>query len=65
MEKEKPIHWNVPAPRPLNDAVVKFITSNFHMTKAEFIREAVREKLEKHGVVHEVTEKQTRKEDSR
>ena len=52
-EREKrTIHWNVPAPKPLNDALVTFITSNFHMTKAEFIREAVREKLAKHGIVH-------------
>jgi len=55
MEKQKATtHWNIPAPKPLNDALEKFITSDFHMTKAEFIREAVREKLARHGVVHEL-----------
>jgi len=63
MEKEKQkqtIRWNIPAPKPLNDALVKFIASNFHMTKAEFVRDAVREKLAKHGVVHEPA-KETKK----
>jgi len=53
LEKEKSVHWNVPAPKPLDEALEKFVTSDFHMTKAEFIRDAVREKLAKHGVTHE------------
>lgn len=53
-EKEKQtIHWNIPTPKPLDDAVARVIISNFHMTKAEFVREAVREKLAKYGIVHE------------
>jgi metal-responsive CopG/Arc/MetJ family transcriptional regulator len=48
--KEKIATWNIQVPKPLDKAVDKLITQTFHMTKAEFIREAVREKLEKHGV---------------
>jgi metal-responsive CopG/Arc/MetJ family transcriptional regulator len=48
--KEKTAVWNIQVPKPLDEAVDKLITRNFHMTKAEFIREAVREKLLKHRV---------------
>lgn len=48
--KEKTAVWNIQVPKPLDEAVDKLITQNFHMTKAEFIREAVREKLTKHGI---------------
>jgi metal-responsive CopG/Arc/MetJ family transcriptional regulator len=48
--KEKTAIWNIQVPKQLDEAVNKLITQNFHMTKAEFIREAVREKLLKHPV---------------
>jgi len=42
--------WNIQVPKALDEAVDKLIIQNFHMTKAEFIRDAVREKLTKHNV---------------
>ena len=52
-KKEREIAvWNLHVPKPLDEALDKFIASNFHMTKAEYIREAVRDKLERAGVKH-------------
>jgi len=52
-KKEKEIAvWNLQVPKPLDEAIDKFIASDFHMTKAEYIREAVREKLKRAGIKH-------------
>ena len=48
--------WNLQVPELLDKAVEKAITSNFHLTKAEFIRDAVREKLERIGIKPESKE---------
>lgn len=39
--------WNVRIPKPLNSALTEALKSGAHLTKAEFIRDAVREKLER------------------
>jgi len=46
---KRKVSWNLDVPIPLDEAVEKVISSNFHLTKSEFIREAVREKLAKQG----------------
>lgn len=43
-------YWNVPVPKPLNDALEKILLRNAHATKAAFIRDAVRKELRKYGV---------------
>ena len=42
-------HWNIPVNRPLNEALEEALKIDWHRTKAEFIRAAVRRKLEEMG----------------
>jgi metal-responsive CopG/Arc/MetJ family transcriptional regulator len=42
-------YWNIPVPKPLNEALEAAIKRNWHRTKAEFIRELVRQELKKRG----------------
>jgi Arc/MetJ-type ribon-helix-helix transcriptional regulator len=51
--KRKNAFWNLQVPEQLDVAIDKLIATDFHLTKAEFIREAVREKLAKHGITHQ------------
>jgi len=46
MVKKTSIHWNIPAPKPLDEALEKAIEQESHVSKAEFIRDTVRRKLE-------------------
>lgn len=52
MEKKTatPTCWNLYVPKPLDEAVDKVLHRDWHQTKAEFIRQAVREKLLSLGV---------------
>jgi Arc/MetJ-type ribon-helix-helix transcriptional regulator len=49
MEKRGKAVWNFQVPVKLDEAIEKIVASDFHLTKAEYIREAVREKLERAG----------------
>jgi len=46
---EEITYWNIPVPKPLNDALEAAIKRDWHRTKTEFIRELVRRELEKRG----------------
>jgi len=48
--KENVKHWNISVPKPLNEALNTAVDKDFHQSKAEFIRSAVREKLAKMGI---------------
>jgi Arc/MetJ-type ribon-helix-helix transcriptional regulator len=52
MEKEKGgiTYWNVPVPKPLDEALEEAIKQDWHRTKTEFIREVVRKELERMGL---------------
>ena len=54
---EKKVFWNIPVPRLLNDAVEKAVIEDMHVTKSEFVRDAVRKELER----LEAKEKETSK----
>ena len=41
--------WNIPVSRKLNEALEAAIKTDWHTTKAEFIRSVVREKLKELG----------------
>lgn len=47
----KKVTWNFQVPEPLNEAVEEAIEIDYHVTKAEFIRSAVREKLRQMGLI--------------
>lgn len=51
-EKEYDV-WNIQVPKLLNKALEEAIARDFHITKAEYVREAVREKLLKAGITAE------------
>jgi Arc/MetJ-type ribon-helix-helix transcriptional regulator len=48
MSKDK-TNWNVPVPKVLDDALEEAVRRDTHSTKSDFIRDAVRRKLEEMG----------------
>jgi Arc/MetJ-type ribon-helix-helix transcriptional regulator len=49
MKKKDITYWNVPVDKPLNEALEEAIRRDWHRTKAEFIRELVRQELKRMG----------------
>jgi Arc/MetJ-type ribon-helix-helix transcriptional regulator len=41
--------WNIPVTQALDEAVERAVQSNAHVSKSDFVRDAVREKLRKMG----------------
>ncbi|MEM3694878.1 MAG: ribbon-helix-helix domain-containing protein [Candidatus Bathyarchaeia archaeon] len=52
MRKRESATWNIRVPEALDKAVNEAVAKNWHYTKTEFIRDAVREKLRKLGINH-------------
>jgi len=51
MGKRKDLaYWNIPVTRSLDTAVEEAIRRDMHNTKADLIREAVRQKLKEMGI---------------
>jgi len=44
---EKKIFWNIPVPKPLDEAVEEAVATDMHASKSEFVRDAVRKELER------------------
>ncbi len=44
---EKKIFWNIPVPKPLDEAVEDAVATDMHASKSEFVRDAVRKELER------------------
>ena len=52
MNNQKRTHWNTPVPVELNNKVEQAVIAGNHITKSEFIREAVRKQLkEQDGIL--------------
>jgi len=51
MEKRESACWNLQVPRSLDEAVDEAVVKDWYYTKTEFIRDAVREKLRRMGIV--------------
>jgi len=45
----KKTNWNIPVPKNLDDALEQAVDLDSHITKAEFVRDAVRKELQKMG----------------
>jgi hypothetical protein len=45
LKEKETTHWNIPVPKLLDEALEAAIKWNWHRTKAEFIRDAVRHVL--------------------
>jgi len=41
--------WNIPVPKALDEALEQAIKKDTHLTKADFVRDAVRRRLEELG----------------
>jgi Arc/MetJ-type ribon-helix-helix transcriptional regulator len=48
-KKKGNTRWNVPVPRTLDDALEEAVRLDTHSTKSDFVRDAVRRKLEEMG----------------
>ena len=44
-----PVVWNIPVPKALDDALEEAVEKDTHSTKSDFVRDAVRHKLEELG----------------
>jgi len=51
-------YWNIPVPNPLNKQLEDYIQKDSFTTKSEFIRTAVRDRLEKENQKLEKVESQ-------
>jgi Arc/MetJ-type ribon-helix-helix transcriptional regulator len=49
MDNKKKTNWNIPVPRILDDALEEAVVKDTHSTKSDFVRDAVRHKLEEIG----------------
>jgi len=45
----KRVNWNIPVPKVLDEAVEEAVRKDTHSTKSDFVRDAVRHKLEEMG----------------
>ncbi len=50
MEKRKLKFWNIPVTAQLDECVERAVQINAHVSKSDFVRDAVREKLTKMGL---------------
>ena len=49
MSKKVKVNWNIPVPKTLDDALEKAVEMDTHSTKSDFVRDAVRRRLEEMG----------------
>ena len=43
------VNWNIPVPKVLDDALEEAVRKDTHSTKSDFVRDAVRHRLEEIG----------------
>ena len=55
MEKKRLRFWNIPVPEPLDESLEKAIQKSSHVTKADFVRDAVRHKLEEMDIQEDIS----------
>jgi Arc/MetJ-type ribon-helix-helix transcriptional regulator len=51
------VNWNIPVPKVLDDALEEAVRKDTHSTKSDFVRDAVRRRLEEMGFNPQVFEK--------
>ena len=55
--KQERSNWNIPVTKTLDDALELAVALDSHCSKSEFVRDAVRRRLEKMGFNPQVFEK--------
>ncbi len=59
MSKQEKTNWNIPVSKTLDDALEHAVTADSHSSKSEFVRDAVRRRLEEMGFKPQVFEQRT------
>jgi Arc/MetJ-type ribon-helix-helix transcriptional regulator len=59
--KRKLVFWNIPVTPVLDQLVEKVVEMDAHVSKSDFVREAVREKLARMGLLEQVNQKEEEK----
>ena len=49
MSRQERRNWNIPVPKTLDDALEHAVAQDSHSSKSEFVRDAVRRRLEEMG----------------
>ena len=57
MNKQEKRSWNIPVSKTLDDALEKAVNLDSHSSKSEFVRDAVRRRLEAMGFNPQVFDK--------
>jgi len=57
MSKHEKTNWNIPVKKTLDDALEKAVNFDSHSSKSEFVRDAVRRRLEEMGYNPQVFDK--------
>lgn len=57
MSKQEKRNWNIPVSKTLDDALEQAVDLDSHSSKSEFVRDAVRRRLEVMGFNPQVFEK--------
>jgi len=57
MSKQGKTNWNIPVSKTLDDALEKAVNLDSHSSKSEFVRDAVRRRLEEMGFRPQVFQK--------
>ena len=55
------VNWNIPVPRVLDDALEEAVRNDTHSTKSDFVRDAVRRRLEEMGFKPQIFKETLRK----
>lgn len=48
-KKKRSTRWNIPVPKVLDEALEEAVRRDTHSTKSDFVRDAVRRRLEEMG----------------
>jgi Arc/MetJ-type ribon-helix-helix transcriptional regulator len=57
MSRQEKTNWNIPVSKTLDDALEQAVNLDSHSSKSEFVRDAVRRRLEEMGFNPQVFEK--------
>jgi Arc/MetJ-type ribon-helix-helix transcriptional regulator len=64
MSKQEKTNWNIPVSKTLDEALEQAVNRDSHSSKSEFVRDAVRRKLEELGFRPRIFDlKQTEREE--
>lgn len=57
MSKQEKTKWSIPVPKKLDEALEKAVSQDSHVSKSEFVRDAVRKQLQTMGFNPQIFDK--------